>query len=1631
VYLATIMLIARSINRPVAHLTNPARQQPNTAAESNMDKFEKEELENWKERLRPDLGYLTTPPTGSVPPQHDDAKAYLVGLIDDLAIDDLNESKLDLQLEIFSGDVPQVALDDDMSAEEWWKEEHPDREWPVRGWFGSPENGKKPIYRMTVNLGMLNALESRDELAFVLAQQVETLLDHDKKDPYNEELLSPANQSFLDAREFQAEADRAAIARMAKAGFNPKSALTALNKLYTQNPIDYPSDDLNRGLIAASHGHEHQGMRTGLVQSEVESYVRRQHPATSKEPEALPERLKIEAAPNYRKPVEDSAAFQRDHQSLAVKVSGPETPAWMFSEAFPPKEMGTIALAGGTLEDKEKAVLSAAEHLGQNADLSPQNRIDGFLRLLMATDSQTVQGQFSAESTEKIHDFIAQNAQGWDASKFMASLQRGEDSLQSSMVRSVVFNENFQNMAQDALPGLVKAVPSAWITEGNKQILEDLTGLIEENHSDERNQWPLGKAIDRSTLDFISTIDADALAKETNDFGTSRAITLSNDLLGLSEPSAEFQLELRDASQGLLQAGGAVREDHARLRLRPPLAEPSKLYKYLDELGQSETWNPFSEEFDRDLKTLMKDVVKMSVDQPGFLESEERPGGYPQKMEERIVGLLDGESSDKALDHLVRHLQHDRRIKGHSARRGWLGKAAQVQAQAPDLFKEFSQPDRSQYSNLISKTLTTGYQLTAQDLPSTSTEHLKALAKRVEEGEFEPKREQYQSDDAYEHAWDAYFDRQTKMGQVMEPLAPMESRMVLGRMALLGHDSSISHETTKDLDKDTFINLLNGAEEAVERAEALTELGGNGGTEHVGSDAGAFLIDGFLAAQHQIESLDQWHDLASRSIDFSNGGLEARVGSKRAMAGNLFERLQQLEGQELADWVSKDKVLDLLSAAQSSDLILQSLGEAASPQADHEALAKRVEALDNKYELREQHPVVFTSLRDKIADKAQLQPSNVDTVFPKVERGVTDTNAAYARQARALSGLLAVARERSPQEQIDTIEYLMGRQEVMPEYLEVASESQSLAPLTASLQTTRQDLLEADNQTRVMVANSFLAGPSGVLRNTEGREAVIGHFLKNLDPANHELANKIARAVLSSHGPADTLAVAFILGQKPEEGDTHTQRVPAYGPRSGKLDESTILNRLFDAYGVPGIKMKQYLAFTSEFKDFKDAFENAQDSAMPLNYYQVLKLVQNRFGDEWPQDLKIDRVLGSGSVNVAIRYKDQKTGKREVVSLGREDIEESTRYDFERFHKFIQELTRTPEDKENFGYVLGLLNLIEGSVALEFEKDQAMAVQKMAYKTYKHKENGWTVKSIDAHRVDNLGLFMEEAKGRTARKIYNEDQDVYNDAMVAMSAAEFGVLKGQTAKNNFWPKPLFANPDFHDGQVMIDKDEKTVTILDFGQAVPIDNEDRDAGLDLLTIIGKADSPKKAAKRLNKRYFNKNKVLTPDQLAPILEREDRMDCFIHLLSTISQAGAEVPLSTVHWVLGLNRQMALTEKIGKPIDKQVRNMVINHKIGLPLGVYNTAHETKEAAVWAAGVAADTAVAVGVGLINWVGGWFGWKLPEKPETTEAVKEKPKVTYPSWKPDFGGRMPKAKKTGAPEPVLAEFRPKDISQTQ
>ena len=1185
------------------------------------------------------------------------------------------------------------------------------------------------------------------------------------------------------------------------------------------------------------------------------------------------------------------------------------------------------------------------------------------LRLILSVrgDCLPEEKPFSAETAARLGAFLSQP--GWSASTFFDSLVSAPKSLQREWVSKVHFNETFQQLLAP-LGGewdkAVAAAPTMFCVDG-KTGLSDVNKLVEfyrKNQDEPECTWALAARNDAALRGAVEKLDGQALSQQMDVDGVPLALSLATRLLNSPHQDAQELEAMRQSASGVLSAGVAVREGHALLRLRPPLAEGPKVTSYLNGLFASEPWAAFTPQFEEQLPALLLDVARTCSGQADFQYSEGRPAALESGAERRLCEL----ASDKDVSKfLLTHWAHETRVPTSTPRRAWTEKLSKQ-------LGPVSEPDRSQHSGMLRKTLMDGYRLKDEDLPDLSTASLKKLEERHKSGEFEPKPGDYAQEEDYFKALEDYQSRIFRVGQTMKFLAPVESRLVLGPLAVLGHDAKVP--ATGD-----FRAVLAAAEEAVDRSKTMRKLGEVNDEEPVGVDAGAYVLEGFLGMQSQVKGLDDWYGLAKRSVDFCSPAMQARPNTHKAVGDALNGRLQGLQGDELRGWLGKEDVLDWLAAGQSAALLAKLIDTTASA----EDLAARVASLDGELKLREEYPVVYHNLRNLISESAKLQPGTVDKVFPPDERDGIESISVFGNQMRGLSSLIAISRGRSADEQLETIEYLMGRVKVMPPYLETASEQQSFAPVAQTIRNVRAELADAEPMVRVVVANSFLAGPSGILRNPEGREAVLAHFLKGTPEGHASLARKVGQAILSSQGDADTLAVAFMLGQKP--------KMDANGEPM-KLDEASVLSRLFDSYGVPGIKMKQYLGFTSEFADFREAFDSAQDAAMPLNHYQVLKLIQDRFGDEWPEDLKVERVLGSGSVNVAIRYFNKQENRGEVVSLGRQDIIETTRYDFDRFHKFLNSLTEAPEDKEKFGYILGLLGIIEDSVELEFDKESAMAVQQTAFKSYQRKYGDWNVRSIDAYSVKNLGMFMEEAKGKTARKIFTTKPELYKEAMRPMAVAELGILRGQTNSGNWLPKTTFANPDFHDGQVLIDEASKTVTILDFGQAVPIDNVHREAALDLLTIIGKADGAKAAAKRLNKRYFEGRDVMKPEDMKDILSRKERMDCFIHLLSLISRKGADVPISSVHWVLGLNRQLALGKKLGQSIQGQVRNIVLTHKVGLPLGVYNTFHALGDKVKgWAC--------SLGHALI-------GWALPKDDPSANAPNEvkpeKPAQEEDSW---------------------------------
>lgn len=1527
--------------RPVStQLPKPLSSLPAAPVVVAKDQFqlspaEQKELKDWKDRLRPELGQLQSPPIGSA--SLDEAKNYVENVLARVAGEGLKG--LNVRVEVFSGDIPQAGLEDSSYREEAWKEDHPDKAWPLRTWYGLPDDGK-PFYRLAVNAGLLRTLSSEDELAFVLSQQASQLILHAKQDPSNEEELSVNGNSWIEPGAMQAGADHDGVERLVAAGYNPHAALTALERLYVKNPEKYPLDDQKRALKAGADGHEHEGLRVALVQTQVEDYKRSGHPTSTVAEIPLAPGIGGNGPALYEKNVEDFPAYQEKYNTLADLVSGDVTPDWMFENSSKPPQVSDIRRTEAARDDHERALLGACDHLAASGK-TVQQQVDGMLRLLLSTRGDSLPASFSTEGAAKLGAFL--NQPGWSAATFNASLVREPKSIQREFVQKVFFHEGFQQVGE----GLVELAPSMFCVDG-KTGLSDVNKLVEfyrKNQDEPECTWALAARSDAALRSTVEKLDGQALAKQVDVDGVPLALSLATRLLNSPHQDALELEAMQKSCAGVLSAGVAVREGHALLRLRPPLQEGPKVTSYLNGLFASEPWAGFTSSFEEQLPAVLLDVARTCSGQVDFVSSEARPAVLEAGAERRLCELAGDKDVQKFL---LTHWAHETRVPGSAARRTWTEKLS------PQLAPVVA-PDRSQHAGLLQKTLQDGYRV---ELADVSTPTLLALEERHKAGEFEPKPGDYPNEEDYYKALEDYQARMFRVGQQMKFLAPTESRLVLSPLAVLGHD-------VKQGFKGDFRAVLGAAEEAVDRSKTMRRLGEINDDEPVGVDAGAFVLEGFLGMQSGVKDLDDWYGLAKRSVDFCSPALQARPNTHKALGNALNDRLVGLEGDTLRGWLGKEDVLDWLAANQAAALVAKLVDVSATP----DVMATQVAALDGELKLREDFPVVYHNLRNLVSESAKLQPGTVDKVFPPDPRDGIEEIAVFGNQMRGLSSLIAVSRGRSNEEQLETIEYLMGRVKVMPAYLEAASEQQSFAPVAQTIRNVRAELADAEPMVRVVVANSFLAGPSGILRNPEGREAVLQHFLKGAPPSQMELSRKVGQAILTSQGDADTLAVAYMLGQKPKM-DANGDPV--------KLDQASVLSRLFDSYGVPGIKMKQYLAFTSEFADFREAFESAQDAAMPLNYYQVLKLIQDRFGDEWPEDLKIERVLGSGSVNVAIRYFNKEENRGEVVSLGRQDIIETTRYDFDRFHKFLNALTETDEDKEKFGYILGLLGIIEDSVKLEFDKESAMKVQQSAFKSYHRKYGDWTVRSIDAYSVKNLGMFMEEAKGKTARKIFTTKPELYREAMRPMAKAEMGILRGQTNSGNWLPQNTFANPDFHDGQVLIDEASKTVTILDFGQAVPIDGVDREAALDLLTIIGKADGAKAAAKRLNKLYFEGRDVMNPEDMKDILHRKERMDCFIHLLSLISRKGADVPISTVHWVLGLNRQLALGKKLDQSVQGQVRNIVLTHKMGLPLGVYNTAHAVRDKLVgWAS--------SLGHALI-------GWALPPSdPSVNVAPSEEP----------------------------------------
>ena len=670
-----------------------------------------------------------------------------------------------------------------------------------------------------------------------------------------------------------------------------------------------------------------------------------------------------------------------------------------------------------------------------------------------------------------------------------------------------------------------------------------------------------------------------------------------------------------------------------------------------------------------------------------------------------------------------------------------------------------------------------------------------------------------------------------------------------------------------------------------------------------------FLLDAFAAHQAELKDLKSWTKLLRSILNVSTAALNDRPDYKETFEQRFLELSNQGTDPLAYLLVRNSSLLNTLTERALVPVMLAEVKRRMNGSTDPDRLHVVFNEIEKDQKLKEKLPDVYGSLRKEVATQYLLQPHNINKVFPESDVAINSENTkGFSSEIRDLSALVYYVRSKSPQEQIDTIEYLMGRSNSMPQFI-LESQKDVNVPIQSMAYSTRIRMMRESELNRSFILNSLLTGPDGLLGNAAGQEFLLNHLLKNV--GHKDIAREMAEALLKSLGHDKSMAVAYVLAQK-TEGNV-------------QMSEGKILKALLEAFGVAGIKLGQYLAFTSELAEFRDALGELQDSAMPVSYLDVLYLVRKRLGENWSQEWNIVKLLGSGSVNLAVTVKNDKTGEIRVISILRDEIEIASKENFRKLSLFVNELM-TGKSGRKFSFLSGLLKIIETSVGLEFNKANSFSRQKDAGIIYDEKIRGWTLRAPKAFELLAGTIAMEKASGTTARKIREQDPKMYQEIMTIVLNAEFAHLMNSEIIH-FRKKSPFANPDLHDGQIVVDIENRTISILDFGQAVSITKFERDLGLQLIRILSITNSSQELETQIRALQSSVKGLqdLTSEDYKNIFEKTDLMDRFVYLLGVAGGKNWNIPLSTVHFVLGINRLIKIGDSTGINVTARLRTII----------------------------------------------------------------------------------------------------------
>lgn len=709
--------------------------------------------------------------------------------------------------------------------------------------------------------------------------------------------------------------------------------------------------------------------------------------------------------------------------------------------------------------------------------------------------------------------------------------------------------------------------------------------------------------------------------------------------------------------------------------------------------------------------------------------------------------------------------------------------------------------------------------------------------------------------------------------------------------------SKLSYPKLPEKDGDGDKNGFNEIRDMVRNASHIKEV--------------AFLLTVFAQHQHKIKDLKTWARMYRSLLTISSSAIDTVPDLKESFEKRFLELSRNGQDPTAYLYIRGPKMRNGLTELSLVPALFEEFKRQVGNSKDPKRLREIFLRMDIDQKIKSDLTDIYEPLREKIAEDFRLQPNEIDLVFPDSDTKINTKNTeGLDGEIRGLSGIISYTRHRNLEEQLQLMEYLMGRRGDFPEFVS-KWQKDTTQPITSILYGMKLRLSRESDLVRAFTLNMLVTGPDGFAEKKGAEEYLLNYFFK--DSENKEIATELTQALLKSMGRDKSFAYSYILAQKSKD--------------SQKMDEGEILKALLEVvFGVPGKKLGQYLAFVGELGSLRDALAKLQDSASPLSYLEILKLVNKQMGLSFSERWEVVRALGSGSVNVAIEILAKKGADQRVISVLRDSIQVSAANDFRRLQSLVIDLAE--KNPTRYGFLPGLLKIIEKSVSLEFNKDNSFNRQKDATAIYNKQVNGWTLKSPAVYEQSQFAVEMEKATGKTAVKIRKQNFAVYRETMRIVLEAEFEhLLNSHLIFGRHLTSLAFANPDLHDGQVIIDSEKKIITVLDFGQAVKISRTERDIGLMIIRMLAQTDDTKDfAAQILNlQKAFKAKNPFTIQEIQNAFAKKDLMDRFIYFLGIAGNHDWNVSIATVHFILGMNRLLKLSDVVGYDLTRRLTTVL----------------------------------------------------------------------------------------------------------